>query len=81
MTAERDWDDALNEIAAGLQETTARCRCGKRIHLLRGQWEDDDGSIACVKGGGKTPDYPGQSGGAIAREPVFHGPAGTGEGA
>ena len=72
VTAERDWDDALNEIAAGLVETTARCRCGKRIHLLGGRWEDDDGSTVCVKAALRQDPQPGQS---IYEDPVLHGPA------
>jgi len=72
---ERDWEEALAEIVAGLAASTAHCRhCTKRIHLVGGRWEDELGIAGCVKGELKTPDYPGQPGGAIAREVILHEP-------
>lgn len=52
MTAERDWDEAFSDITSALMAATAWCRgCGIVIHQsARGEWEDELGLIACVKG-------------------------------
>jgi hypothetical protein len=62
---ERDWEDALAGIEAGLRAGTARCRHGDhKIHWTsRGTWEDENGLEVCVKaplskiGQGTVPDY------------------------
>lgn len=67
MTAERDWGEALAEIEAGLRATTGTCRCRKRIHLIDGQWRDDDGLAVCAAV------RPGEAEGDVL---VLHAPAG-----
>ena len=49
--------------------------CGARLENRGGTWCDAETGIAgCIKGELKVPAYPGEPGGAIAREAVPHKP-------